>query len=504
MAHALNEQPLPATPVRPGRDPPACSHVPLYNRKRTPMLKYSLLKKKKWKILFCATLILPSCISYGQPPTYGLAIKNVKIFDGKTKKVQENKTILINSDEIAAIVSASRKVNAAKTIEGNNRLVVAGFIDTHTHLKNVYGTLEDVEKSGMALDRKKLSDTYLRYGTTTLVDMGQPEKWMDASLGWQKNPSPDYPNLYISGGAVASEEEGRKTYMNHVAVKSPEAARFKVREYAGKGVKHLKIYWKLKEPEMEAAISEGQKLNMTISAHLDNNVTSMWRAVDLGVKNFEHMLSLPPAVLTLDDHWGVMKQKYGFGSVNNNDKFLAQIIFFFDYIKENPAWDAKLKALFVKMAKNDATLSTAIHIMGAVAGKTYFFTSLSNADTLDLPDYDAARKERLGKAFGTMMGYLKAAHDKGVKIRIGTDCRNGGKAFLSELLLLHEANFTTEDILQIATLNGAQAMDLDDQYGTIEKGKKADLVLFDRNPFDDYKNFLSEKTVIKGGKVFED
>lgn len=432
-----------------------------------------------------------------QQPNYELAIKNVKLFDSK------NKTILINQDTIALIIDASQKFNAESTIEGNGRLVVPGFIDTHTHLKNVYGTIEDVEKDSIGLDRKKLSDTYLKYGTTTIVDMGQPEKWMNTSLDWQKEPLPEYPNIYISDGAMVSEEEGRKTYMNHVVVKSPEEARLKVREYANKGLEHIKIYWRLREPEMEAVISEGKKQNMTISAHIDQNVTSISDATDLGVKNFEHLLALPPAVLTLYNHWRLIKEKYGSGSVNNDDKFLAQSTFFFDSIKENPEWDSKLEALFDKMAKHDATLSTTIHVMGSVAGKTYFFTSLSDEDTLNLPDYTLAQKERLSKAFDTMMQYLKDAHDKGVKIRIGTDSRNGGKAMLSELLLLYEANFTIEDILQIATLNGAEAMNTDDKYGSIEKGKKADLIIFDKNPFDNYKNFLSEKTVIKGGKIFK-
>ena len=100
------------------------------------------------------------------------------------------------------------------------------------------------------------------------------------------------------------------------------------------------------------------------------------------------------------------------------------------------------------------------------------------------------------------MSYLKQAHTKGIKIRIGTDCREGGKALLSELLLLHEAGFSTEDILQIATLNGSQAIKTDLNHGSIEIGKKADLVIFDKNPFENYRNFLSEKTVLKDGKIF--
>jgi imidazolonepropionase-like amidohydrolase len=70
------------------------------------------------------------------------------------------------------------------------------------------------------------------------------------------------------------------------------------------------------------------------------------------------------------------------------------------------------------------------------------------------------------------------------------------------MLLLYESGFSVREFLQIATINGARALDLGDRYGSLEQGKKADLVLFDQNPFEDYTNILSEKTVIKDGVIF--
>lgn len=102
-----------------------------------------------------------------------------------------------------------------------------------------------------------------------------------------------------------------------------------------------------------------------------------------------------------------------------------------------------------------------------------------------------------------MMQYLKIAHEKGVTLRIGTDCKHGGKALLSEMMLLAEAGFPMEDILQIATWNGYEVMRLTDRYGSIEPGKKADLVIFNENPFDAYANILSEKVVVKDGTILE-
>jgi len=70
-------------------------------------------------------------------------------------------------------------------------------------------------------------------------------------------------------------------------------------------------------------------------------------------------------------------------------------------------------------------------------------------------------------------------------------------------LLLVEANISVADVLQIATYNGAKAMGIEDKYGSIETGNVADLVLFDQNPFEDYRNLQSEKTIIKMGQLVE-
>jgi imidazolonepropionase-like amidohydrolase len=72
---------------------------------------------------------------------------------------------------------------------------------------------------------------------------------------------------------------------------------------------------------------------------------------------------------------------------------------------------------------------------------------------------------------------------------------------LSEQLLLYEYGFSIPAILQISTINGATALGMEDKYGSIEKGKQANLVIYEKSPFDNYRNFLSKRTVIKSGKV---
>ncbi|MBL4746828.1 MAG: amidohydrolase family protein [Flavobacteriaceae bacterium] len=451
------------------------------------------------------TFILFSCEE--QTP-HSLAIKNIDIFDSVHKKVLKNKTIIIDNDIITDIIEGSEKVNALKIIEGKGRLITPGFIDTHIHLTDIYGDFENapkfIDKDSIISYKRKLANTYLKYGTTTILDMAQPTKWIEETIKWQQNPAADYPNLYISGSGIISDEE-REPYICHTEVKNLDEARKKVQEYDEMGLKHLKLYWRLREEEMKVIVEEAKKRKLNIYGHIDNGIVSMQKAMDLGVTNFEHFLTLSSSVINLDEHYDYLKEIYKIKDPETTDEYIAMLVLIFNYIKEKPALDLKLNKLLDRLAKENATLSTTIHLLGSVAGKTYFFTSISpvsESQVLNFPNYTVEQKKILEIAFDDMMQYLRLAHNKGVKIRIGTDCRDGGKALLSELLLLYESEFSIEDIFQIATLNGSQAIKIDKDHGTIEKGKKADLVIFDKNPFEDYRNFLSDKTVIKGGKIF--
>ncbi|MEP3208203.1 MAG: amidohydrolase family protein [Maribacter sp.] len=463
---------------------------------------------KKYVLFLTAFLCLVLNFVSCSKTEYDLAIKNVSLFDSKNKTVLENKTILIKADTIAAVIDFSEEFSAKTVIDGKERLVTPGFIDTHTHLMQNYTSSSDfapeyIAESDYDLARGLMTQMYLAYGVTTIIDMGQPEAWMDVTLNWQKKPSPQYPNLFICGGSMVSDANYRQP-QHHIEVMNPEDGRRKVREYAEKGLKHMKLYRKLKKPDFEAMADEAQKFDITINTHTDNNVVTIDEAMELGIQNFEHFFTVTPSILNYDEHWKTMNKAYGIQMSPSIDEFSAHMVFFFSYIKENPEFEAQLMALFDRMAANRASISTALNVLASSARKTNFFTSFEYFPIRRTPmvSYTDAQQKQLYDAYDAMMLYVKKAHEKGVKIRVGTDCRYGGKAMLHELMLLHEAGIPMVDVLQIATLNGYESMQLTDDYGSIEIGKKADMILFDQNPFEDQKHLLSKKTIIKGGKLF--
>ncbi|MBY0481051.1 MAG: amidohydrolase family protein [Chitinophagaceae bacterium] len=433
----------------------------------------------------------------GQTKSYDLAIKNATVFDSKSGTVSKNQIILIKAGIIVVVTKNKKDFLATKTIDAKGRLITPGFIDTHIHPTDVFGDYnaapEYLPKDSLMFYRKKLSDTYLPYGVTTAMIMGQPEKWLQPILSWTADPLPNYLDIYTVGGALISNES-RKPYINHITVESPLAAKQKVLEYYKLGIRHIKLYWRLHKPEFEAAFKTADSLGMKIYGHIDQNVMFMDTTLDIGLRNYEHILTLDNSILHFQNdgkNFSLQMQKY-YAPTISNFPLVRLEMFRFIHDKNKTAMDS----LINKLSKNKATFSTTIHLMAEQFGLTYF---INKTDTLLSKEQIARCKE----SFKIFMSYVKQLFDKGIKLRIGTDCANGGKAIISEQLLLFENGFSVPAILQISTINGATALGLDNKYGSIEKGKRADILIWEKSPFDDYKNFLATKTIIKDGVVYK-
>jgi imidazolonepropionase-like amidohydrolase len=102
---------------------------------------------------------------------------------------------------------------------------------------------------------------------------------------------------------------------------------------------------------------------------------------------------------------------------------------------------------------------------------------------------------------------VNTMHRAGIPFLAGTDTPPGvyvfpGFSLHEELQRFVTAGFTPMEALQTATLNPARFLGMEDQLGTIEKGKLADLVLLDANPLDDIRNTQKIAGVVANGRYF--
>ena len=104
---------------------------------------------------------------------------------------------------------------------------------------------------------------------------------------------------------------------------------------------------------------------------------------------------------------------------------------------------------------------------------------------------------------------IRAAHAAGVSLQIGTDAEIGvprrfqGAPLHWELENFVQAGLSPLEVLRIATQQAAEAVGAEDELGTLEPGKLADIVLLDANPLEDIKNTQTIWRVIKGSWVFD-
>ncbi|HLN94416.1 MAG TPA: amidohydrolase family protein [Flavobacterium sp.] len=432
--------------------------------------------------------------------TYDLVITHTQVLDVKTGKTTDDQTILILNGRIEAIVSRSDSYTAKETIDAKGKLVTPGFIDTHVHPTDVFGDYENaptfLAKDSLVSLRKKLSDDYLPHGTTTVLTMGQPENWLTSLTEWQKTPDPNYVDFYVCGGALISKDN-RVPYIGHTEVVTPEKARQKIIAYHNLGLQHLKLYFRLKEPEFSVCCKTADSLKMKVYGHIgDFNPAylTMQHTLNVGLTNYEHIATIPNSIITTDADWEKLNKQFNanFGELNTEARMLEFFLEQFRFIDENKK--PEMVTFINNLARKKGTFSTTIHRIYEQFEPTYFTTPKDTTLT-------TKQLKRCRENFAIMMKYTKTMQDKGIEIRLGSDMPNGGKVNISELLILSKYGFSVSEVVRIASYNGAKAMGIEHETGSVEQGKKANLILWEQNPFEDPRHFMGKMTIVKGGKI---
>jgi hypothetical protein len=446
---------------------------------------------------------LASSIGYGQAPAYDLAILHASVLDTRTGSVLTDQTILVVGGIIVGVKPGRGAVSAKKTIDAKGKLVTPGLMDVHSHLTNVLGDYAmaplNVQPDSIPFYRQRNSQTYLPYGVTTIRIVGEPESWIPMTLDWQYHARSNEPDIYTCGAALVSKEDNRKTYINHVVVDGPDAAEKKIQQYYDEGIRDIKLYWRLRYPEFTAALNKARALHMNVCGHIDRKVTTRDSTVVLGLREFEHLHPYGVEILTADELQAVqafVNRQYGSGK----GSFLGWEMEVWRKLGRN---NARMLHSIDLLKQYHASLTPTIHIFGQALGQSFIKGPLNIENGgLNTEDFTPAQRARCLEGYAVMMSYLKIMYDKGIPLNIGTDCPDGGKAVLSEMLLIHQAGIPMRRVFAMATLNNARAIGREKMYGSIDKGKKADLLIFETNPLQNPNGLIGEKTIIKDGKVF--
>lgn len=458
-----------------------------------------------------AWMMLAGCGTNGarSGAAHDLAITHASVLDVRSGRVLPETTVLIRDGTISAVVSDRDWPgrDARRVVDARGRLLTPGLIDVHSHTHLIFGDSSTtagrvnaalvMHSDSIAAYRRIFAESYLPFGVTGVRDVASDERNLPMLLSWMHR-SANAPDFFPVGAYLVSTEPGRTPVEFAVAVLDSQSAAAKVRQYHDLGIRDIKLYWRLREPAFRGALFEAQRLNMNVTGHVDEQVMTIPQALNIGLRNIEHVHTLARSVIP-DSELGSLYADFpirlGGAKPGSPGLFFLVIPEYWNHLGPN---DARILGLVARFRTEDVSLTPTLHVFAAPLGLAYFPPRVWNARE-STAGFTQPQRQRAIAGYRIMASYVKRMYDAGVRLNLGTDALEPGKAALSEMLLLHDAGIPMTGVFRIATLNSARSIGRGAEFGAVEVGMRANLVLFEDSPLVNPRALLGPKTVLKDG-----
>jgi len=432
-----------------------------------------------------------------------IAIEHVTIIDAKNG-LQEDMTVVFEADEIRHVSSSISAPKASKTIDGTGKFLIPGLWDMHVHL-----TYDDRFTELMPA-------TFLSYGITSVRDTGGLLRKIIPVVEEMRKPGAIAPRVYFSGPLLDGEHvvyDGNSRPEIGVRNEDVTRARRNVKALKARGADFIKIYELVSPAVFAALVEEANALEMPIASHVPLSMTASTAGPH--VDSMEHLRNVE--LDCANNHAALHRARvqalrhYVPGSGHElrstlhnsqripaveafNEERCATVLSALSSTTQVPTLRLNSMALIPPFERND--WQTALQDM----------TPEVQSEWLTPPSWfepDMSKREvRFQKYSIEMVGRM---HKAGVPIGAGTDTPIGmaipGYSLHNELAFLVRAGLTPLEALKSATIRPAEFLNLENQMGTIEVGKVADLVLLSANPLEDIRNTRNIELVISKGKL---
>jgi imidazolonepropionase-like amidohydrolase len=318
---------------------------------------------------------------------------------------------------------------------------------------------------------------YLAAGVTTVRDCGNEFGFINSVQSAIDNGKGIGPKI-LKAGII--DGKGPMA-LGIIQADTKEEAIKEVDRYKDNGFVQIKIYSSAKPAIVKAICDEAHKLGLTVTGHIPNGMT-LQAGVDSGMDMVNHVQYV----------FSVMKRNKD-RSVNFEDSTSLAAL---KFIKQhNTVIDPTLGIfeMVFRSTKDDITeMEPAFYSLPLPLQAIFKNTGMPAENAVKLkPVWDSFQK------------LVKVMYDNGITIVAGTDQGFPGYSLDRELELYVNAGLTPMQAIRTATITPASVMKMDKETGSVEVGKKADIIIVDGDPLTTIRDIRKVTTVIKGGKIYD-
>ena len=431
-----------------------------------------------------------------------LVIAGVSVVDVRAGTVVPERTVVVERGRIRH-VGASRGVAVpagARIIDGRGRYLMPALWDMHTHVFAVSPLLD--------------LPLYIAYGVTNVRDMqgcAQPNdpfvacpedkrRWSaEALAGKRVGPRIVASTSWMADGPGMVRRLG--DVPPYFDTRDAHQARQFVRHFAGK-VEAIKVYNRIPREAYFALADEARRTKMDLVGHRPYAISAIEAAAHQ--KSIEHARfilqeSFPgSAALRRPDFRESDRDRQRM--LDEHDPRMAEAIF--AAMREHGTWYVPTHLTRWSDAYADHAAvrhDPLLRYLHPLMKRQW----VEDLDELLAEDPSPAARETYRRYYRKSLALTGAAHRAGVRILAGTDYVVAGADLHRELEQFVAAGLTPADALRTATLSPAHYFALDGQFGTVERGKIADLVLLRANPLADIRNTQQIEAVIFNGALYD-
>jgi hypothetical protein len=430
-----------------------------------------------------------------------IVITHVTIIDTETGKEVPDRTVVITDERITDIQAGrvAKLSSAARVVDGRGKYLIPGLWDMHVHT--------------LARERR---DTYfplfLANGITGVRDMGAWISLLEIREWRQQMASGTLvgPRIIGVAGPLVDGPGGKHIHTGFptdtggvVAVSTADEGREAVANLQQQGVDFIKVYNQLPRDAFFAIADEAKRRRIAFTGHVPVSVT-ISEASKAGQRSMEH---LDAAVLECAEASRPTLREELTSATDSPPKELQAALDACD--------PTRMTALFSLLAKNDTWQEpTLVQLLFTAAANPEQDPRLRYVIHPIRAEWEAmlvgfrTNPQLLHRIFLLKLQMVRAMHAEGVRFLAGTDTPSfpgtiAGFALHDELQLLVKAGLTPAEALKAATWDAAEFMGKQGDFGSVTKGKMADLVLLASNPLADIRNTTHILEVFLNGKEFD-